>query len=58
MMESTSYDLLWLWFGGAFLLGIAIAYGIYRTRRLSRREQQNLNEMTKMRQRTEDPLKR
>jgi hypothetical protein len=47
-----------LWFSGALLLGIAIAYGVIKTSRLSGEEKQRLNEATKLRQRADDPMKR
>jgi cytochrome c-type biogenesis protein CcmH/NrfF len=58
MMNYLSNGLLWLWFFGALLLGIVIAYGVIRTGRLSGEERQRLNEATELRQRADDPMKR
>ncbi len=58
MMNYLSNGLLWLWFSGALLLGIVIAYGVIKTSRLSSEEKQRLNEATKLRQRADDPMKR
>jgi hypothetical protein len=38
---------LWIWFAGAFVLGIVIAYGIVRTRGRTRQERRITNEATK-----------
>jgi hypothetical protein len=49
---------LWLWFIGAFILGVAIAYGVWRTGRLNRSERAQLDRNTEMAQNRDDPQKR
>ena len=58
MMGQTSFDLLWLWFAGAFVLGIAIAFGMMKAGYLRRSERQTLDRNTEALQRREDPHKR
>ncbi len=57
-MGQMAFDMLWLWFAGAFVLGGFIAYGMIRAGRLRRSERQRLDRNTEAVQRREDPQKR
>ena len=46
-----------LWMLGAFVLGVALAYGAMRAGWLTPRERAQLDENTRARQRSEDPQK-
>jgi hypothetical protein len=45
-MGETSLGMLWLWFIGAGLLGLVLAYGIMRAGRLRRGERERLDRNT------------
>jgi hypothetical protein len=49
---------LWMWFIGAFVLGGAILYGVFKSGRLRRSERAQLDYNTEQAQRRDDPQKR
>jgi hypothetical protein len=57
ILGHTSVELFYLLGVGIVILGAALAFGIMRTRRLSRRERERLDENTRLAQRRDDPQK-
>jgi hypothetical protein len=58
LLGDVSATALWLWFIGAFILGAAILYGVWRTGRLRRSERAQLDRNTEAPQSRDDPQKR
>jgi len=52
--DNFSYLMIFLWFLGAGVLGLGLAYGIKRSGWLSRRERRQLDQNTRMAQSRED----
>jgi hypothetical protein len=55
--DPVSYTLVGLWFIGAVILGVGIAYGVVRAGRLRRAERRRLDQATGAVQREEDSQK-